>query len=179
MKENEQAKTLPSIEELTEEKELTGRLNQLNILLNHPPPTKWLKEHPTAKKKNEKGDFVPILYLPIEKVEYLLTKIFVSWRVEVLKVQQIGNAVVVTVRVYYKDPVTGLEKWTDGVGAAVLITKKGAGAIDFNQLVSSAVMTATPAAKSYAIKDAVEVLGKLFGKDLNRSDEMSYDSLVN
>ena len=40
-------------------------------------------------------------------------------------------------------------------------------------------MMAAPAAESYAIKDAVEKLGKLFGKDLNRKDSMGYDMLGN
>lgn len=171
--------TLPSIEELTTDVEVTGRRNQLNILLNNEPPKVWLKEHPIAKRKNNEGKYVPTLYLPIEKIEYLLTKIFVDWWPEVQKVQLIGNAVVVTVRVHYKDPLTDKYKWIDGVGAAALNTKEKAGAIDFNELLSSAVMTATPAAKSYAIKDAVEPLGKLFGKDLNRADEISYESLTN
>ena len=36
---------------------------------------------------------------------------------------------------------------------------------------------AAPAAKSYAIKDAVEHLGKMFGRDLNRSDTVGYKFL--
>jgi len=176
---NLEKNTLPSIEDLTEGKELTGKRNQLNILLNNPPPESWLKDHPIAKINNNAGQRVPVRYIPIERIEYLLTKIFVDWWVEVLNVQLIGNSVVVTVRVHYKDPLTEKNKWTDGVGAAVLNTREKAGAIDFNELLSSAVMTATPAAKSYAIKDAVEVLGKIFGKDLNRADELNYESLTN
>lgn len=33
-------------------------------------------------------------------------------------------------------------------------------------------MKALPAAKSYAIKDACEHIGKLFGRDLNRTDTL-------
>ena len=40
------------------------------------------------------------------------------------------------------------------------------------------VMKAAPAAESYAIKDAAEKIGKLFGKDLNRADKIMYDSLL-
>ena len=68
--------------------------------------------------------------------------------------------------------------WQDGVGAAPLQTDKGAGAIDFNKIKNDAVMKAAPAAESYAVKDATEKIGKLFGKDLNRADKILYDSLV-
>lgn len=37
---------------------------------------------------------------------------------------------------------------------------------------------AVPAAKSYAIKDAAEMFGKIFGKDLNRKDEISYMEML-
>lgn len=37
-------------------------------------------------------------------------------------------------------------------------------------------MKALPTAESYAIKDAAEKLGKLFGKDLNRKDELAFEA---
>jgi len=38
-------------------------------------------------------------------------------------------------------------------------------------------MKAAPASKSFAVKDAAEQIGRLFGRDLNRPDQISYDSL--
>ena len=38
-------------------------------------------------------------------------------------------------------------------------------------------MIAAPMAKSYAIKDAAEMLGKLFGKNLNRKEDIDYTHL--
>ena len=35
-----------------------------------------------------------------------------------------------------------------------------------------------PAAESYAVKDAAEKIGKIFGKDLNRADQIVYDELA-
>ena len=58
-------------------------------------------------------------------------------------------------------------------------TDKDAGAVDFNKIKSSAVQTAAPAAESFAIKDAAEKLGRLFGKDLNRKDIIDYNLLEN
>jgi hypothetical protein len=67
----------------------------------------------------------------------------------------------------------------DGVGAAELQTKTGASASDLAAINTGAVMMALPMAKSYAIKDAAENLGKLFGRDLNRKDVLAYTTDTN
>lgn len=169
-----QQNTLPTLADLYGDIEVKERANALNILLNQPPKKEWLKDHPTAK--NIKGQ--PIKYIPIERIEFLLTRIFIKWRVEVLTIQLIGNSVVVTVRLHYLNPLDNSWEWTDGIGAAPLQTDRGAGATDFNSLKSASVQIAAPAAESYAIKDAAEKLGKLFGKDVNRADAISYDILA-
>lgn len=50
--------------------------------------------------------------------------------------------------------------------------------MDWNYAKSSGVQIAAPAAETYAIKDAAEKFGKLFGKDLSRKDTLSYDSIL-
>jgi hypothetical protein len=120
-----------------------------------------------------------IKYIPIEIVEYLLTSIFIKWYVEIKETQVIANSVVVTIRLHYQNPTDAEMRYQDGIGAAVMQTAKDAGATDFTQIKSDAVMKAAPAAKSYAIKDAAETIGKLFGKDLNRKDAFGYDALGN
>jgi len=158
---------LPSIQDLYGDIEKFSEDSQLNTLLNQPPNNNWLKKHPMAKN---------ILYMPINRVEYLLTRIFINWHVEVLKVQLIANSVCVTVRLFYDWPLGG-QRFQDGVGASPLQTDKGSGASDWNAVKNDAVMKALPAAKSYAIKDAAECIGKLFGKDMNRADTIGYDNI--
>ena len=159
---------LPALQDLYNDSALAKKENQLNILLNHEPKKEWLRMHPVAKN---------VVYIPIERIEYLLTNIFLVWNVEVKEIKLIANSVVVTVRLNYKDPVTQLMQFHDGIGAAPLQTEKNAGAIEFEKIKSNAVILAAPAAESYAIKDAAEKLGKLFGKDLNRSDKIMYDNI--
>jgi hypothetical protein len=164
-------RNLPSIKELYDgDVELKRDTNDLNILLNQKPLDKWLKKHPIAAN---------VKYIPIERVEWLLTKIFLYWRVEIRQVQIIANSAVVTVRLFYRDVLSNEMLWQDGVGAAPIQTDKGAGATDFNKVKSDGVMKSVPAAESYAVKDAAEKIGKLFGKDLNRADQILYDSLAN
>lgn len=164
-------RNLPSITDLYNEDMvlLTDKRNQLNVLLNQPPAKSWLKEHPSIPGYK---------YIPIERIEYLLTRIYIKWRVEVKNIYLFANSICVVVRVHVLDPITGEWEWQDGIGAAPLQTDKGAGAIDFNKMKNAAVMMSAPSAESYAFKDAVEKFGKIFGKDINRKDQIGYDSLL-
>lgn len=161
---------LPTINELYKKDGLPTihETSLFQVLVNQNPKHDWLKTHPTTKGA----------YLPIERVEWLLTQIFLKWKVEVKTVQVIANSVVVTVRLYYYNQMDKEWNWQDGIGAAPVQTDKGAGAMDWNSVKTDAVMKAAPAAESYAIKDAAEKIGKLFGKDLNRKEIISFDNLA-
>lgn len=161
---------LPDINELYSDIEMAYKHNQLNVLLNQPPKKEWLKDYPMAKG---------VKYIPINRIEWLLTRIYTKWRVEVKNVQLIANSVQVTIRLHILDPISGEWDYQDGVGAVPLQTDKDAGAIEFNKLKNNSVMLAAPAAKSFAVKDAAEMLGKLFGKDINRPENVLYDNLSN
>lgn len=163
-------RNLPTLAELYDEHYLgcIKRDKELILLLNCNPPKSWIEEHPTAK--------VP--YIPIGRIEFLLTKIFNKWWVEIRDTKLIANSIVVTVRLFYINPVTGATEWQDGIGAQPLQTDKGAGATDFNSIKSNAVSLAAPSAESYAIKDAAEKLGKMFGKDLTRKHTVEYEKSI-
>ncbi len=162
-------RNLPAIKDIYSESVDLIKHNDLNVLLNQQPKPDWIKDHPMAKN---------VKYIPIGRIEYLLTSIFVKWRVEVLREGIMANSAYVVVRVHYVDPVINAWDWVDGLGACPIQTDKGTGATDWQLVKSDGVMKALPAAESYAIKDAVEKLGKLFGKDLNRVDEIGYDNLI-
>ena len=161
----EKAKQLPKLEELHYDIDKAFKNDQLNLLLNQPVPPTWIKDHPFAKN---------VRYLPIEKIEFLLTKIFQEWRVEIVSEGQMFQSVYVKIRLHYKNPINGEWSYFDGIGAVPVQTEKGASAADLGKILNDAVMKALPAAKSYAIKDAAEHLGKLFGRDLNRKDSIDF-----
>jgi hypothetical protein len=161
---------LPALRDLYDgDLELKQGQNELNILLNQPPKSEWIKDHPFAKG---------VKYIPIERVEYLMTRLFIKWRVEVKQIQTIANSCVVTVRLHYQNIEDNEWSWQDGIGAAPIQTEKDAGAMDWNKVRTDSVMKSAPAAESYAFKDAAEKIGKIFGKDMNRKDEIGYDSLL-
>lgn len=169
---------LPSIQEIYQNDSLSmlQKDNALQLLLNQEPKKEWLKAHPMVQVKQ--GDrYVPLLYLPIERVEWLLINVFIKHRVKIKSVKLIANSVVVTVRLKYFDHINKEWNWQDGVGAAPLQTDKGAGATDSNAIKSAAVQMAAPAAESYAVKDAAEKIGRLFGRDLNRADNTSFSAM--
>jgi hypothetical protein len=169
---------LPTLAELIQDTELSIKQNQLTVLLNQQPHETWLKPHPTATTKDLQGKIVPAKYLPIDKVEYLLTKIFPKWWVEVIDTSIMANSCCVTVRLFVQDPLTNEIRHNDGVGAKSIQTDKGKGAMDWNFAKDAGVMMALPSAKTYAIKDAAEGFGKIFGRDLNRIGLVSYDNLL-
>lgn len=170
--------SIPTLDQLVANDDNSFKQDALTVLLNNAPPQSWLKQHPTAKYKNETGQNVPAPYLPIDKVEYLLTKIFGTWWVEIREIKPVANSVVVTVRLWVIDPITKQPRFNDGVGATPIQTESGAGAMDWNAVKSNGVQIAAPAAETYAIKDAAEKFGRLFGKDLTRINTMNYETIM-
>ena len=171
------SKPIPKISDLVKEfgdKNLAYEKDSLNELLNQQPYPKWIKEHPLAKVKNDQGKDVPAKYLPIDKIEYLLTRIFQEWRVEVLREQVMFNSIAVTVRLHVCNPITNEWTFHDGCGAMNVQVEKGKSAADLGAIKSAAVQMAFPSAKTYAIKDAAEHFGAIFGRDLNRRDIMQF-----
>lgn len=162
---------LPTLAELHQNPQQAFKNDEFNRLMNEPPHESWIKKHPYVSTKNAEGKNVKLPYLPVGRVETLLTQIFQVWRFEVRQVQLILNSAVVTARVHFLHPVTGDWSYHDGVGASPIQTESGKGAGDFSGLKTAGVQMAVPAAASYALKDAAEHLGKLFGRDLSRKEE--------
>jgi hypothetical protein len=156
---------LPALSELHYNSELATNLGYFKTYLNKKPAKDWVKQHPMLSA---------VKYLPIGTVETLMDKLFTEWRVEVISFQALFQSVAVHVRIHYVNPVTGEWSYTDGLGAVGMQTDKGKSAADLAAIKQDAIMKALPAAKSYAIKDAVHHLGDIFGRNLNRDGEQEY-----
>jgi hypothetical protein len=160
-------KNLPTIGELfSDNLEVAFKNEQLNLLLNQEPKKEWVKQHPFIKGYN---------YLPIDKVEFMLRKIFKRYRIEITNQGTAFNGVWVTVRVYYLNPSTNELDWHDGIGACQLQTKGGTSPADLININNGALSMAFPIAKTVAIKDACDHFGKIFGSDLNRKDTVPFN----
>src|SRR5690606_21414772 len=139
-----------TIQELYENTELQIKRDDLNSLLSQAPPASWVKVHPFIKDHK---------YLPIEKVEWLLRRIFKNYKIEITNQGTAFNGVWVTVRVHYLDPITGQMSFHDGIGACQLQTAKGTSAADLANINNGALSMAFPIAKTLAVKDACDHFG--------------------
>lgn len=158
-------KKLPTIQELYDNTDLAIKHDDLAVLLNQNPPQSWVKKHPYIKDH---------LYLPIDKVEWLLRRIFKQYRIEITGQGVAFNGVWVTVRVHYKHPVTNEWEYHDGIGAMQLQTAKGTSPADLANINNGALSMAFPICKTLAIKDACDMFGSAFGANLNRRDVIPY-----
>jgi hypothetical protein len=192
-----QERKLPSLQQIIDgQVSINDKYKGINVLLNQPPPAAWIKKNKFA------GDSE---YLPIDKLEYLLTSIYQDWFVKIKNVQLIGNSVEVTLTLFVKPIIDELqeaidtsegdlktellkikhtrkrEDWylsQDGTGAAAIQVDAGEKASAFDKIKTYGVAIAAPKAESVAIGDAADKLGRIFGKDLNRKDQVSYDKLT-
>ena len=163
--------SLPTIQDLHEDNALVSyKTDQLNLLLNQEPKKEWVKEHPFVKGHK---------YIPIDKVEFMLRKIFKKYQIEITGQGTSFNGVWVTVRVHYYHPTEDAMMYHDGIGAVQLQTAKGTSPADLANINNGALSMAYPIAKTLAIKDACDHFGKLFGCDLNRKDTMAFKVDVN
>lgn len=155
----------PTLAELQVSTEDAFKNDAFNHLLNQEPPEVWLRPVPFTKGAKD---------LPIDKVEYLLAKIFKKTRWEIKEAKQILNSVLVIGRLHYYDPVN--DEWTyqDGVGAANMQMDAGAEATDLNAVKAGAIVMAAPIAAVRAKKDAADNIGRLFGRDLNRKNTVDF-----
>lgn len=158
-------KKMPTIQELYENTDLAIKHDDFNVLMNQEPPASWVKVNKYAGNSH---------YLPIEKVEWLLRRIFKQFRIEITGQGTAFNGVWVTVRVHYVHPVTNEWEFHDGIGAEALQVKSGSSPANLANLNKGALAMAFPLAKSQAIKDACDHFGKAFGADLNRKDVLAY-----
>lgn len=166
-------KQLPTLAELTQDKELSLKQDALNYLLNQEVPTQWIKQHPFVNIKINNQNQA-LQYIPVERVKLLLTQIFQVWESEIIDYKALFNAVSVQVRLRVRNPLNGEWITHDGVGAVDVQTKSGASAADLSQINANAVMKALPAAASYALKNAAEKLGTIFGGNLQKYDIASF-----
>lgn len=163
---NELPKTITAAELFADNPNAWG-LESLNALLNADPNPKWILEHPFIK------DY---MYIPIDKIEFMLRKIFKKYSIQITGQGTAFNGVWVTVRVNYLNPITNTMEYHDGIGAKQLQTKKGTSPADMVNINNGAIDMAFPIAKTVAIKDACDHFGRIFGCDLNRKNTMKFEA---
>lgn len=131
--------------ELYSSSEFIGEIENLEEVLNFSPRKDWIKEHEQIKGHQ---------YLPIKEFEWLLKRLFGFPTIHIKSVIKDQNSVTVTVYATLKNGNSIYD--VSGIGSAEINARQN-------------VSMASPLAKTLAVKDAVELVGTIFGKDLNRS----------
>ena len=158
--------TLLTKEDIYDGKIVDALQGAFKTMVNVSPKQDWL------------GDNRGVKYLPIQRVEALLDSVCGDWHVEVKSLELIANSMVCTARLHYWNPAKGEWTWTDGIGAAPVNTNKGAEATDFAQIKHDSVQKAAPAAKAYAVKNAAQTIGRIFGRNVNRQEDVFIQNMA-
>ena len=125
-------------------------------------------------------------YVPIEELEMLMDEIFMGhWQSKAVGggAKIVGNSVVYDIEVSFLHPVSGMWITRAGSGAVPIQLKSqnhqgGARhALDFERINPMAIQKNAPAAKAYAFRNAVQSIGRMFGRDLNRDSGRTYNSI--
>lgn len=163
----EHGNLLQRINAVVQDLGLIGKYTTYNELLNADPKPEWINKHPDTGQS----------YLPIGTVEWILKAFFPANKIEVINYGALFNSAAVHVRVHYLHPGTGEWLFQDGLGAKDMQTDKGATAADMTKIKFDAAMKGLPAAESYAVKDACEKIGNIFGANLTRKDSVRINSI--
>ena len=121
-------------------------------------------------------------YIPISFIENGLDEIFFGqWDLKVNNYQVVANSIAVHVTLKVINPVTLKIQRRDGLGAVPIRLKAGSKPTDFDQIQHDSIQTGLPAAKAYAFKNAVQTLGKQFGRDVARKEDRidTYSPIIN
>lgn len=166
---------LSKIEEATT---VRAKFKILNKVLQQPPIiSKNLKEVMKSKGINA-GRSQDFDYVPVEVVEECLRQIFFR-QVDFLIKSSIRelNSFIVVSTIRYKDPISQEIREIDGIGAKALQQDKESKIHEFNSTMkANALELGVGIAYSRSIKNAAKKLGRMFGADLNRDEEL--DNIV-
>lgn len=164
---------VPTLADLISDKEMAYAQDDFNLILNTPVPKQWIKEHPYVTIKID-GKNAQLPYVPVKRVKYLLKRIYGKYEWEIKECKQVLNAMVVVGKLTITNPITGLKESQDGVGAAAIQMDKDATQGDLTAIKANAIQIGAPAAESYALKNAAEKFGDIFGGNIYDIDKTAY-----
>lgn len=128
------------------------------------PQKAWLKQRELGGGKNS-------TYIPLPILESLADKVFESWDVVDEKFEVIVNEVAFTVKIQYIPDYPGADiRFATGSGSAPIQCRKGSEASEFPKgKITNSLQYCLPAARAFAISNAMATIGNIFGRNLNRN----------
>jgi hypothetical protein len=137
--------------------------------------TKFLNaDIPEGKTKKHNG----VNYLPIGYIEMELDSIFSGlWSIENIRTTVMLNSIVCELDLKIYRPEIGIWITRSGVGAVPIQLQKDQKIITGESIQTFAFQKGAPAAKAFALKNAAQSLGAVFGRNINRDYELEYRPL--
>lgn len=167
--------TLAFFSEIEAEDSIAKKVRVLNRVLNQESAFAKNMNDVLKSKGQSTSRSTDYDYIPIEIIEESLRQVF--FRQVDITIQQSYrdlNSFIVVCRIAYKDPVTHETRKLDGIGAKQLQQDANSSLNDFNATMKrNALELGVGIAYSRAVKNAAKKLGKLFGADLNRDEELN------
>lgn len=157
---------------------LSKKVQILNYALRQEPIMVKNMKDEMLKKGLNAGKAQDFEYVPIEVVEEALRQIFFRQiDFEIKNSFRDLNSFIVITTLSYKCPISQEMRKIDGIGAKALQQDAGAKIDQFNfTMKANALELGVGIAYSRAVKNAAKKLGKMFGANLNRDEEI--DSVV-
>lgn len=167
--------TLSFFSEIEAEDSIAKKVRVLNRVLNQESAFTKNMNNVLRSKGQNTSKSTDYDYIPIEIIEEALRQVFFR-QVDITIRQSYRdlNSFIVVCRIAYKDPVTHEKRKLDGIGAKQLQQDAKSLLSDFNSTMKrNALELGVGIAYSRAVKNAAKKLGKLFGADLNRDEELN------
>ena len=135
-------------------------------LLNSEPNPAEIKVNPAAGNSN---------YLPISHVEMQLDELFQGlWQIRQFNYSVIANEIVGSLELGVFHPVLQDWIWRAGAAAVMIQQRKGSEITDISAKHKNTLVKDFPHLKAECLKNAARSLGRIFGRDLNRSEIDQY-----
>ena len=164
--EQTESKELTNYEDIRRLAELPDKVSAMvqfkAIVLDRQPDSKFVE----ANKYAGNSKFLGIGY-----IEQMLDLIDPCWSFLPVDRGVYGNSFIYEGLLELTHPLTGDKIRRTGIGAVPieLDAKRATSAIDFEHINPKAMHKNVPAARSYALKNAAQSIGDIFGRNLNRN----------
>ena len=135
----------------------------------------YFDEKPKNTRKHKTQGFE---YIPIEQIEADLDSIFNGqWEYYDFTYQAIGNEITGSLTLRFFHPVS--KQWLRRVGAGAVQVrfKKDTDILDIRNKITTALQMDLPHLKSECLKNAVQSIGRIFGRNLRREEDIEIEEI--
>lgn len=145
-------------------------LIDFQMLLNDTPKDKQIKINGLARNSK---------YLPINYIEKLLDEHYTGlWQVHSFNYKVVANEIIGDLTLEVFNPAAKIWIKRIGTGSVQIMTKKDTNAMEISNKIQNCLIMLMPKLKAECIKNAAKSLGVVFGRNLNRDDDNSFEDLT-